>query len=157
LTFSLSSLPHSCCVTSSSHHAFISSWQGNANLCRKELLLSNKFTPGLFTLLCRHGICHGIALLEVTCSPRLSAGFSFMSEHESPRTPFDLFYHRFKKPPKMVVNDTAIPLLWRSFHCCGMQVYDNGCHFHRYCLNREPRFFMNTRVHIDDLHCKQGR
>ena len=40
------------------------------------------------------------------------AGFSFMKRHESPRTPFDLFFNRFLKAPKCIV-------------------YDNCCHLHR--------------------------
>lgn len=31
-------------------------------------------------------------------------------------------------------------------------VYDNGCHLHDYALNRDPRFFRDTKFLIDRLH-----
>lgn len=71
--------------------------------CTKQVQWSKSLTPGLFTCVCIHGICYG---------------FSFMREHESPKTAFDVMYHRMRLP---------------TFAC-----YDNCCHLDRYCRAREP-------------------
>ena len=35
-----------------------------------------------------------------------------------------------------------------------MIIYDNGCSLHRYALNREPHFFLDTKFRIDRVHWK---
>ena len=96
---------------------------GQWDRCTKQIMWSPKLTPGLFTLVCMHGICYG---------------FSFMQHHESPRTPFEIFYNRFVSLAKV------------SLMC----VYDNACHLDRYYRAREPGMFANARVRIDRLHYK---
>ena len=33
-------------------------------------------------------------------------------------------------------------------------IYDNCCHLHNYCLNRDPEFFKHTKFLIDRFHWK---
>ena len=47
--------------------------------CTKEQNLSQRFLPGVFTMLCPHGICYGVI---------------FMTEFESPKTIFEAIWNR---------------------------------------------------------------
>ena len=47
--------------------------------CTKEQDLSHRFMPGVFTMLCPHGICYGVI---------------FMTEYESPKTLFEAIWNR---------------------------------------------------------------
>ena len=58
-----------------------------------------------------------------------------MSEAESPRTLFELLYLFFEHKPRQVV-------------------YDNGCNFLDYVLNRDPEYARGMRVYIDAMHFK---
>ena len=69
------------------------------------------------------------------CRHGLCIGFQMMESHESPQTGFHLLMTRFPKMPEIVV-------------------YDNCCHFHKYCLKREPKRFKNVTFLIDRLHDK---
>ena len=88
--------------------------------CRKYATHHPTLTPGIFTLYCPHGICYG---------------FEVMRNHESPRTPFQIFFTRFLQPPKVII-------------------YDNACKLHQYILNREPDHFKSTKFLIDRFHWK---
>lgn len=65
---------------------------GGMETCIKFEKGSKKFTPGIWSLLCQHGVCHG---------------FTFLRKHEGPSTPFELFYDRFKIAPKLITYDNA--------------------------------------------------
>ncbi|XP_038077318.1 uncharacterized protein LOC119745165 [Patiria miniata] len=67
------------------------------------------------------------------CPHGICYGFEIMNQFESPNVPFTLLLTRFETPPKMIV-------------------YDNACHLHAYCLNREPGMFKKTKFLIDRLH-----
>ena len=86
--------------------------------CNKVMLSFNKHNPGLFLLMCHHGYIWG---------------FFFMQRHESPRTPFHVFYNRFDTAPAIII-------------------YDNWCNADKYFRAREPHFFLHTRGYIDRLH-----
>lgn len=58
-----------------------------------------------------------------------------MEHYESPRTVFEWLYTRMDGAPKVVV-------------------YDNSCHLHGYCLNREPQWVKGTTFVIDKTHYK---
>lgn len=58
-----------------------------------------------------------------------------MPNSESPRTLFEVLYTRFKQAPDVVV-------------------YDNSCHGHVYCLNREPAWAARTQFVVDKAHWK---
>jgi hypothetical protein len=60
--------------------------------CTKKVLKSHRYTPGLFSAFCPHGIC---------------IGFEAMRRFESARVPFDLFYTRFPSAPGTIVYDNA--------------------------------------------------
>ena len=65
-------------------------------LCKKYISKRHPtLSPGVFTVLCEHGFCHG---------------FTLMDKNESPRTPFDILTTRFPTPPKTVVYDNACKL-----------------------------------------------
>ena len=61
-----------------------------------------------------------------------------MENHESPETPFALFYQRVGVAP----------------YVC---IYDNGCHFDAFCRAREPFFFKHMQVYVDHLHWPNHR
>ena len=74
------------------------------------------------------GVCpHGIGI--IACP---------MSYAESPRFLFSLLLEYWEKPPKTII-------------------YDNACHGHEFCLNREPSFFKDTHFLIDKFHYKNHR
>ena len=63
----------------------------------------------------------------------LGLGNEVMSQCESPKIWFQIFFTRFPQPPRVIV-------------------YDNGCKLHVYCLNREPGYFQNTLFLVDRFH-----
>lgn len=65
-----------------------------------------------------------------------AVAWSLMSDSESPGTLFDLLYVFFPPEQSMRV------------------VYDNGCNFLTYCLNRDPRWAAQLRVFVDWMHWK---
>lgn len=64
---------------------------------------------------------------------RMCVCFHIMADAESPKTVFDTLYTRWPSAPV-------------SF------CMDNGCNVHQYILNREPQFFKDMKVHIDEMH-----
>jgi hypothetical protein len=60
--------------------------------CMKEEKWHTDFLPGLFAMLCVHGVVYGIF---------------FMDDHESPRTLFDIIFNRFTIPPEIIIYDNA--------------------------------------------------
>ena len=82
-------------------------------------------------------------IFTVYCAHGICCGFDILRSCESPRHPFEIFTTRFQQPPKAIV-------------------YDNACHLHIYCLNREPQRFQNTLFLVDRFHwrghvgCSQG-
>ncbi|XP_022111304.1 uncharacterized protein LOC110990561 isoform X2 [Acanthaster planci] len=67
------------------------------------------------------------------CEHGICYSFEIMERFESPNVPFTLLLTRFATTPAVVM-------------------YDNACHLHSYCLNREPRHFRNAKFLIDSLH-----
>ena len=65
--------------------------------CRKVSSGHPVFSPGIFTIFCRHRVC---------------LGFSLMSHSESPKTPFDIFLRRFAPylPQLRIFYDNACNL-----------------------------------------------
>lgn len=59
--------------------------------------------------------------------------FHVMANAESPKTVFDTLYTKWQHAPP-------------SF------CMDNGCNVHHYILNREPGFFRDTKIFIDQSH-----
>ena len=60
----------------------------------KEEVWVHLHTPGLFVMLCPHGVCY-------------MYGTAFMQKHESPRTLFSFRFNRFQVPPATVIYDNA--------------------------------------------------
>ena len=104
--------------------------------CTKKILKTRRYTPGLFSAFCPHGIC---------------IGFEAMRRFESARVPFDLFYTRFPKCPGYIIYDNACnasryclrrepyyfsrALFWIDrMHQCNHV----GCHS-GYCINSYPQ------------------
>lgn len=58
-----------------------------------------------------------------------------MADSESPATLFELLYVFFPQLPMRVV-------------------YDSGCNFLQYALNRDPEWAASVRVFVDELHAK---
>lgn len=106
--------------------------------CTKQIMWAASLIPGIFTAVCPHKICYGFVFM-VRCTFQYSTVdfFSCQVHHESPRTLFNLLYHRLKTPGRQK-----------------FVVYDNGCHSDRYCRSREPAFFANLKHRIDRLHYK---
>jgi hypothetical protein len=59
--------------------------------------------------------------------------FSIICNAESPRTPFDLMYTHMERAPLQFQ-------------------LDNGCNLHSFPLAREPNYFADMRVLIDEPH-----
>lgn len=59
--------------------------------------------------------------------------FVVMGDAESPRTLFEALYTRFPSAPQRFC-------------------FDNGCNVHNYILNREPHFFRDMEVYVDETH-----
>ena len=72
-------------------------------------------------------------IFTVYCAHGICYGFDILRSCESSRHPFEIFTTRFQQPPKAIV-------------------YDNACHLHIYCLNREPQRFQNTLFLVDRFH-----
>ena len=60
--------------------------------CNKEERWHNTLLPGIFVVMCVHGVCYGVTV---------------MRRHESPRTLFDFIFNRFAIPPVMIIYDNA--------------------------------------------------
>ena len=69
------------------------------------------------------------------CGHGVCIGVQLMIRGEGPSIPFSLITQRWLNAPQHIV-------------------YDNACNFHRYCMNRRPRFFKNTVFWIDRFHGK---
>ena len=63
--------------------------------CRKDGRTHQHLTPGLFLVLCVHGIC---------------LGYQAMKNVESPQTAFDILIRRFKNIPELVIYDNSCKL-----------------------------------------------
>ena len=72
-------------------------------LCAKAEKWNTNFLPGVFILLCPHGVVYGIF---------------FMEDHESPQTIFDIIFDRFEVPPSMIIYDNACHA---DSYCLGRQ------------------------------------
>lgn len=70
------------------------------------------------------------------CEHQKCYGFHIMREPEGRK---DLFTILYEYMPAEVLNGLII-------------VYDFGCNFREYTLNREPMLFQNTQVFIDRFH-----
>ncbi|KAK9807209.1 hypothetical protein WJX73_009167 [Symbiochloris irregularis] len=64
---------------------------------------------------------------------RLCVCFHLMADAESPKTVFDTLFTKWQTAPKTFCMD-------------------NGCNVHQYILNREPDFFKDMKVFIDQMH-----
>lgn len=65
---------------------------GKEEVCTKHVKKSKRFTAGLFSVFCPHGI---------------AIGFEAMRTFESPRIPFKIFYERFQAAPGTIIFDNA--------------------------------------------------
>jgi hypothetical protein len=70
---------------------------GSTDQCRKYVHHTTKLTPGIFVVMCPHGII---------------VAFEFLQEHESPRHAFDFLYNRLEIPNSTSIYDN---------HCHGMK------------------------------------
>ena len=97
--------------------------------CRKDGRTHHSLTPGLFLILCAHGIC---------------LGFQAMKHVESPQTAFDILVRRFKKIPKLIIYDNS----------CKLHLYCLKREPDRFINTR----FMVDRLHYTKGHigCSQG-
>ena len=110
--------------------------QDTEQTCTKNVLKSRRFSPGLFSAFCPHGIC---------------IGFEAMRKFESARVPFELFYTRFPGAPGTIIYDNAcnasryclrrepfyfsnVLFLIDRMHQCNHV----GCHS-GYCMNSYPQ------------------
>ena len=75
----------------------------------------------------------GFFFILCTCANPSVLLFGLMDSGESSRFPYEAIINRWKIPPKVIF-------------------YDNGCHFHAYCMARNSVYFMNTLFLIDSLH-----
>ena len=91
--------------------------------CRKNSYDHPTLTPGILTP----------GIFTIYCPHGICYGFDVLRSCESPRHPFEIFTTRFDRPPAVIV-------------------YDNACHLHTYCLNREPKRFQTTRFVVDRFH-----
>ncbi|CAB4029387.1 Hypothetical predicted protein [Paramuricea clavata] len=66
-----------------------------AKLARAKHKKHGTLIPGIFCLLCPHGICYG---------------FEIMRDHESPNIPFTILRTRFPKAPELVIYDNSCRL-----------------------------------------------
>ena len=69
--------------------------QDERSRCKKITRKHQNLSPGIFTFLCNHGVCHG---------------FTLMDKPESPKTAFDILVTRFKKLPSIIMYDAACQL-----------------------------------------------
>ena len=96
--------------------------------CRKWGKRHATLSPGLFTIVCKHGIC---------------LGFQLMSDTESPKTAFHILMGRFPTLPKLIIYDNA----------CKMHVYCIKREPARFALTR----FMVDRMHYrGHIGCSEG-
>ncbi|XP_046844760.1 uncharacterized protein LOC124438628 [Xenia sp. Carnegie-2017] len=71
---------------------------GHLDDCAKGVRSKKKhgsLIPGIFLILCPHGICYG---------------FQVMPDHESPNVPFTILRTRFSEAPELVIYDNACKL-----------------------------------------------
>ena len=95
-----------------------------------SMLLKHSGMHELLTLYLIH-LCHAGQKLNI--KHRVCYGSEVLQTCESPKHPFHIFKTRFSHAPLLII-------------------YDNACHFHVYCLNREPHFFENTQFAVDHFH-----
>jgi hypothetical protein len=76
---------------------------------------------------------HHSQLFTAICEHKFIQIATPMLQAESPRFLFYLLLCYWKKPPKYII-------------------YDNACHAHEYCINREPDFFKDSIFCIDKFH-----
>ena len=81
---------------------------------------------------------HTPGILSGYCQHGFLLFYKFLEDAESPVGLFRVLYERFSVAPSIVV-------------------YDNACHLHRACLNREPVFFARTQFLCDRLHWANHR
>eukprot|EP00795_Rhopilema_esculentum_P009031 gene9031-16674_t len=77
-------------------------------------------------------------LFTIYCEHGICYGFEIMDTHESPNVPFTIFRMRFPTAPKAIL-------------------YDNSCHLHLYCINRDPGFFGKCTFAVDRFHWKNHK
>ena len=63
--------------------------------CRKESLKHDALSPGIFTMVCPHGV---------------TLGFKIMDSPESPRIPFNILMCHFNEMPDLIIYDNACHL-----------------------------------------------
>ena len=102
--------------------------QDKEQTCTKKILKSRRFTPGLFSAFCPHGIC---------------IGFEAMRKFESARVPFELFYTRFASCPGYIVYDNACNA---SRYCLRREPF----YFSR------VRFFIDRMHQCNHVGCHSG-
>ena len=96
-------------------------------LCNKITRRHQTLSPGLFTVFCPHGVCHG---------------FTLMDRPESPRTAFEILVTKFKKIPTVIVYDDA----------CHLQLY---CVKREPALFKDTKFIIDN-FHASGHTCTKG-
>ncbi|XP_046861912.1 uncharacterized protein LOC124455266 [Xenia sp. Carnegie-2017] len=80
------------------HYVLDTKRAGHLDDCAKGVRSKKKhgsLIPGIFLILCPHGICYG---------------FQVMPDHESPNVPFTILRTRFSEAPELVIYDNACKL-----------------------------------------------
>ena len=100
----------------------------NIQHCNKVYKKHPTLSPGVFTVLCKHGICHGFQLLDSA---------------ESPKTAFDLVLTKFgDKIPSIIIYD----------NCCHMHRYATKREPARF---KDSKFLID-RFHSKNHTCTKG-
>ena len=99
----------------------------NSNECNKESRKHKRLSPGVFTMVCPHGIC---------------LGFQLMDSQESPKVPFNMLMYHFDKMPSLIIYDD----------CCHLHNYILKREATRFSNTR----FMVDRLHDKTHKCSAG-
>ena len=97
------------------------------NECNKEYRKHNKLSPGVFTMVCPHGVC---------------LGFHIMESPESPKVPFNMLMYHFNEMPSLIIYD----------NCCQLHNYILKREPTRFSNTR----FMVDRLHDKTHKCTAG-
>ncbi|XP_065062822.1 uncharacterized protein LOC135689505 isoform X2 [Rhopilema esculentum] len=77
-------------------------------------------------------------IFTVYCQHEICYGFEMMQCQESTNVPFTIMRTKLPEAPEAII-------------------YDNCCHLHHYCLNRDPGFFKQCNFLVDRFHWKNHK
>ncbi len=72
-------------------------------------------------------------IMVMWCEHRIAVGFHIIARGEGRNDVFSPIYCKWREAPTHII-------------------YDFACNLHKYCLNREPKFFRDTKFLIDQHH-----